>query len=445
MQLPARPASDAAAALHDALGGIAAAAARGARIAVLPECTYPGYVLLARRIPGGDVAATRALRSISAAAKRHRIAVCIGVAIRAGDGALRNEAVFFDATGAALARHAKLLLWNFDSAWFAPGRDVLPFDTEFGRLGMMICADGRMPEIARSLALRGAWLVLDPTAWVGNGAAYERMHNPQVEYMMRVRARENGIWLAAADKCGSEHSAVHYVGQSMIVAPDGSVVTSAGAAEPAIIVADVPRPAQSSPFTVRLSERERRLLRALPRRRAALSSRRIVRTCRLGVLQGPLRSGRAAAVAALRAQGVDAIVDTASASSAILRALRSVRGLRSAVVPGRDMFAPERARAAAIEGADLIAWTDPPDDEMVEDFARTRALENRVYVLVCARARGRCSSLVADPQGIVIARALTGVASGFTAMLDPGVARDKRVVPGTDAFSARVPHAFALP
>ncbi len=444
MQLAARPAADADLALHDALAGIAAAAAAGARIAVLPECTYPGYVLLRAALPGGDAAAERALRTIAAAAKRGRIAVCIGIARRSADGRLRNEAVFIDAAGDAIARHAKMLLWNFDASWFAPGSDVLPFDTEFGRLGMMICADGRMPEIARTLAQRGAWLVLDPTAWVGNGSAYDRMHNPQVEYVMRVRARENGIWIAAADKCRSEHAAVHYVGQSMIVAPDGAIVARAGADAPAIIVADVTRRPGVHPFVAALTSTERAALSALRPHPPKGARVRQHGECRIGVLQGPMGGERRAAIAALRAQGAHVVVETTRSARVITSALSRACGLRASAVEGADMFAPEKPRAAALAGADVLVWMRPPRDALVTEFARTRALENRVFVLVCACAGDAIASMLVDPAGAVTSAALTGVPCGFLATLDPSTARTKRVVPGTDAFAARVPRAFAL-
>jgi predicted amidohydrolase len=440
VQLAAHPARDSERALDEALSGIAAAAKAGADLAVLPESTYPGYVLLRRSLPRGPALAERAVRAVSLAAKKAGVAVCAGLARYDSSGKLRNEATYFDRRGNEIARYAKIFLWNFDSQWFAPGDSLQPFDTEFGRIGMMICADGRMPEIARTLAIRGAWLVLDPTAWVAFGGSYETMRNPQVDYMMRVRAKENGIWIAAADKCGSEHRAVHYVGHSMIVAPDGSVVAEAGAQTHSLVIADASK-RRTRPFVAALSPAERRALQ-----RAFVSHKDSARApaFRLGILQGPVRTQRAEATAALRAQGVDALVDTTSGEDAARAALRKVRGLRVAIVSGRRMLAPEPARAASLEGADLIVWTDPPRDAMLRDFARTRALENKVYVVVCARASDPSSACVIDPNGSVRAEALTGIPSGFVAFIDARDARDKCVVPGTDAFSARTVRAFAL-
>ncbi|HET9343846.1 MAG TPA: nitrilase-related carbon-nitrogen hydrolase [Candidatus Eremiobacteraceae bacterium] len=442
MQLRARPLVDAEIAMHDVLGGIATSAAHDAKIVVLPECSYPAYVLLKRSLPGGARASERALARVAQAAKRSSIDVCIGMALQANDGSIRNEAVYIDRTGRVVARYAKVFLWNFDRRWFAPGRAVDAFDTSYGRLGMMICADGRMPEIARSLARRGAWLILDPTAWVGTGADYARMANPQVEFMMRVRARENGVWIAAADKCGSEHEAVHYVGASMIVAPDGERIACASADRPALIAADVPIARAPKPFVVALTPSERRSLRSAYRAPRSKSAPRF----RLGVLQGTLGKGRAVALAALRAQGADAVIEAARSAADARTALASIRALRVAVVDGTAMFAPEPARAAALRGADVIVWSKAPYRDDVRDTARTRALENRVFVVAALSrvGKGDATSLVADPDGRVIGEALAGKASGFVAQIDAGAASDKRVVPGSDALADRIPKAFAL-
>src|ERR1700681_4922230 len=248
-QLLARELDAAASSLEDVIGAIAAAGALGADIVVLPECAYPGYVLLdgdpyARRsIPGPD----EALRRIGAAARRARVNVAVGIANVGPDRRIRNEAVLLDRSGAIAGRYAKAHLWNFDRRWFAPGREYPVFDIDIGRVGMMICADGRVPEIARTLTRRGAWLILDPTAWVGFGSSYDAMPNPQVDFALRVRAAENGVWIAAADKCGSETGAVHYVGRSMVVAPSGDIVAHAPADATALIVAEVTR-RRSKPF-----------------------------------------------------------------------------------------------------------------------------------------------------------------------------------------------------
>jgi len=450
-QLMARELADAPLALDDVLAAIAAAGSVRADIVVLPECSYPGYVLLDRKpyarraIPSPE----EALRRIGEASRRARIITAVGIANIGPGGRVRNEAVLFDRDGAVAGRYAKAHLWNFDRRWFAPGREYPVFDTEVGRVGMMICADGRVPEIARTLARRGAWLILDPTAWVGVGPSYDAMPNPQVEFALRVRAMENGVWIAAADKCGSETGAVSYVGRSMVVRPDGEIVASAPTDATALIVAELRR-GRTKPFVSALSPAERSALRAQPKKaRVQAGVGRIEKggSVIIGVYQSMANRDdgrRKIALRSLTAQGAAAIVQTSAGSPAIAAALRNARGLRASVIEGRRMLAPEPARAAALSGADLLVWTKPPSGVPVMAFARTRAMENRAYVLICGRGDQLQPACIVGPDGAMGASALAGTASGFITAIDLRSARDKSVVWGTDAFADRTPDAYEL-
>lgn len=448
-QLMARELAAAEAALEDVLGAIAAAGALGADVVVLPECSYPGYVLLDKNpfARKAILSPQEALRRIGEAARRARINAAVGVANIGPGGAVRNEAVLFDRSGSIAGRYAKAHLWNFDRRWFAAGREYPVFDTDVGRVGMMICADGRVPEIARTLAHRGAWLVLDPTAWVGVGPTYAEMPNPQVDFSLRVRAIENGIWIAAADKCGSETGSVHYVGKSMVVGPHGTVVAMAPADVTALIVAEVRR-TRTRPYVAALSTAERKTLLARPKNTATTKRGSAVSgPIRIGVYQGrprPRGATRATALRSLTAQGVAGIVETSASTAAIAAAVRSIRGLRSAVLEGARMLAPEPARAAALAGTDLLVWAAPPKGVPVAAFARTRAMENRVYVLICSRADREQPACLVGPEGAIYASALAGIASGFVAAVDVRSSRDKNVVWGTNTFADRTPETYEL-
>jgi predicted amidohydrolase len=450
-QLVARPTADARAALTDILAAIAAAGAVSADFLVLPECAYPGYVLLAAdpyrryRIPS----AAQAIAAVGDAARRAQVNVIVGIARTGPAGRLRNEAVLVDRSGAIAGVYAKSHLWNFDRRWFERGDELPVFETDRGRIGIMICADGRVPEIARTLAKRGAWLIADPTAWVGIGPSYAEIRNPQVEFALRARALENGVAIAAADKCGSETGAVHYAGRSMIVSADGRAAAQAPADGSSFIVADLVRHAPR-PQRARVSRSQANILRA-PMRTNTKASRAAAprNTVTIGVYQSRRREGdsgaRREAFESLRAQGADVVVDTTSSAGEIAATLRNARGVRCSVIEGRDMFAPEPARADALAGTEIIAWVRPPHTDSVRVFARTRAFENRVFVLVCASAGGDTEpACVITPEGTVAATALAGVPSGFSYEVRLDLARDKSVVSGTDAFADRTPATYEL-
>ena len=443
-QLRARPLRGARAALRDVLRAIGEAHRRGADLVVLPECSYPAYVLLEpdpyRRPIPSDV---QALSAIAAQAARTHIDVCVGIARRDASGALRNEAVYIDASGRILGSYAKCRLWNFDSQWFARGEALDVVDTRFGPVGMMICADGRNPEIARTLTAKGAWLILDPTAWVGTGATHDAIRNPQVDYALRVRAAENGVWIAAADKCGSELGCVHYAGRSQIVTPSGTIAALADPDSPGLIVADLRR-GDARPVVVPLSPEDQASLRTSGG--ATTIGKDIPPRIWLGIYQSaPGKADDSLALQALRVQGVHVIIRTGMTAAAARRALAEAHAVRSSVFVGGTLFAPEPARAAALRGADLLLWLRPPKSHLLLETARTRAMENRVYVALCTLARRDQTTCMVGPDGNVIASALTGTPSGFVAVVDTLGARRKEVVPGTQTFADRMPRLYRTP
>ena len=105
-----------------------------------------------------------------------------------------------------------------------------------GRLGLCICYDLEFPEIVRGLALRGAELVCVPTNWPDEG-------RPDGERPMEVvramaAASSNRVFVALADRCGSERG-VDWVGGSAIIAPSGFPMVGPGACDPGVLRASV--------------------------------------------------------------------------------------------------------------------------------------------------------------------------------------------------------------
>lgn len=145
---------------------IAQAALRGADIAVLPEAltigwTHPSARTLADAIPDGESCAR-----LRHAARTNQILVCAGIVERAGDK-LFNSAVLVDARGEVLIHHRKIHELDFGRELYACGDRLSVAETSFGRLGVMICADGFAPgqSISRTLGQMDAQIILSPCAW----------------------------------------------------------------------------------------------------------------------------------------------------------------------------------------------------------------------------------------------------------------------------------------
>ena len=220
----------------------------GAQLVALPECAYPAYYVrdadpYARPgvRPFDEVAAL-----FGAKASQYGYWLAAGMAVPHDDGSLTNSGVIFDPTGEMVGRYDKGFLWHFDNYWFRRGDAFPVFDAGYARCGVLICADGRQPEIARSLAVNGAEVILDLTAWVSWATSVEQLSTTQCEYLMPARAFENGVWVAAADKWGPEGNTLIYAGRSCVIDPHGATRVAAPSTGDSVVTYTIdPAQAQS--------------------------------------------------------------------------------------------------------------------------------------------------------------------------------------------------------
>lgn len=208
-----------------------AAALAGADVLVAPELYLPGYNRfdLHSKVSEADGAGWRA--RLSALTKEAGAGLVVGWAERA-EGRLWNAATFFDADGTERAHYRKIQPYGPDEARsFAPGDEYVVFSVEEHTAGLLICYDIEFPEHARALAMTGVEMLLVPTA---NPAGFP--HVPEI--LVRARAAESGVVIAYANYAGTE-AGLTYGGGSVIVAPDGTILASAGAGE-ALLIAELP-------------------------------------------------------------------------------------------------------------------------------------------------------------------------------------------------------------
>jgi predicted amidohydrolase len=250
LQLPAFSIEDASSSLDHTLRRIDETSRERPDLIVLPEVTYPAYFIGEDHVPG-VLAPSEALERFAAKAREHGTYTAAGMAVEGRDGGYANGAVLFGRDGAIVGRYDKSFLWHFDRRWFAAGDAYPVFETDFGRIGMLVCADGRLPEITRSLVLNGAQIVIDITAWVSSGRDVRSLTTVQREYMMPVRAAENGVWIAAASKFGIEAESIVYCGRSCFIDPHGRIVAELGTHEDEALVYDVPIADPAPPITRR--------------------------------------------------------------------------------------------------------------------------------------------------------------------------------------------------
>ncbi len=208
------------------------AAAQGAGLLVLPELFLTGYNIGAAALAAeAEAADGPSARAVGAVAARYGMAILYGYPERGDDTKLYNSARLVGGDGVGLANYRKTHLFgDMERAVFTPGERAFVLAEVAGlRVGILICYDVEFPELVRGLALRGADLVAVPTALM---QPYDFV--PRV--MVRSRAFENQVFLIYANRCGVE-GALNYVGESVIVAPDGGELARAGAGEALLVAA----------------------------------------------------------------------------------------------------------------------------------------------------------------------------------------------------------------
>ncbi|MFT3801859.1 MAG: carbon-nitrogen hydrolase family protein [Burkholderiaceae bacterium] len=193
------------------------AARQGVKLLVFPECMSVGYLYdnveharkIAEPVDGPFVS------GLAKMAREHDMFIASGMTEwDAQRQKIFNTGVLLDKQGNLVVHYHKQFLTTHDQNWFAFGERGFPVaETELGRLGLMICFDGRIPEIARCTALGGAQVIVD----MANFFLID-----QADMWRPARAYENGVWICAATKAGQERS-IYYPGGSMVVDPRGTI------------------------------------------------------------------------------------------------------------------------------------------------------------------------------------------------------------------------------
>ena len=216
---------------------IVAAARAGASLVVLPELCTSGYVFtdalearsLAEPIEGASVELWRLL------SREHDLVVVAGLCELDHQGAVRNSAVVID-SGELRTVYRKSHLWDRERLCFEPGSSPPPVvETHVGFVGVAVCYDAFFPEVMRMLSLAGADVIAVPM----NSPVLAAPLEPLIADLITAcaSAHVNRVYVAQADRTGTERG-VEWVGASVVVDPDGRMLTTKAPGE-ALLTATV--------------------------------------------------------------------------------------------------------------------------------------------------------------------------------------------------------------
>ncbi len=178
-------------------------------------------------------------------AQELQVVIVASIFERRTSGIYHNCAAIIDVQGGVAGKYRKMHIPDdpcyYEKFYFTPGDlGFQSHSTPYGELGVLVCWDQWFPEAARLTALKGAQLILFPTAigWLEGASDRENQTQHSAwETVQRGHAISNGVFLAAVNRVGREGNLTFW-GQSFVCDPFGQVLARASAEEEEILVVE---------------------------------------------------------------------------------------------------------------------------------------------------------------------------------------------------------------
>lgn len=189
----------------------------------------------------------------SALAKELDVVIVTSLFERRAPGLYHNTAVVFEKDGSVAGKYRKMHIPDdpayYEKFYFTPG-DIgfEPIDTSVGRLGVLVCWDQWYPEAARLMALRGAEILIYPTAigWESSDHYAEQMRQRDAWVtIQRAHAVANGLPVISVNRVGHEPDpsgltqGIVFWGSSFVAGPQGEFLYQASEKDEVNVVVDV--------------------------------------------------------------------------------------------------------------------------------------------------------------------------------------------------------------
>jgi len=197
---------------------------KDASLVIFPELSLTGYVSrdlmyeLAETIPGPSI------HSMEETAKKEKMHVVFGMLERSekASAVIYNTAVLLGPQG-LIGKYRKMHLPTHsvfeEKRYFRQGYEAPVFETNVGKIGLMICYDVFFPELARLLRLQGSQLIICISA-------SPSVRRTFFDVLTTARAIENTAFLAYVNLVGIENG-LQFWGGSRLIAPNGHVISQA--------------------------------------------------------------------------------------------------------------------------------------------------------------------------------------------------------------------------
>ena len=209
------------------------AANDGCDIVIFPEMSDTGYVPSIIKDTASSWPGLPYSTCCDAASDNNIYLIC-GLSEREGDS-IFNSAGVFSPEGGLIGKYRKTHLFPADpineNLCFKPGNSLTTVEIGGVIFGLTICYDLRFPEIYRGLALKGAQVLVNCSAWPETRAAHW-------EALSRARAIENQEYFLGANRIGKDGK-VPFCGRSCIIEPWGDYAAVGSAENEELVIGEI--------------------------------------------------------------------------------------------------------------------------------------------------------------------------------------------------------------
>ncbi len=231
------------------------AALGGADIVVLQELHEREYFCINENVENFSYADDyeKDVEFWSKIAKRNSVVLITSLFEKRAPGIYHNTAVVFEKDGVVAGKYRKMHIPDdpgfYEKFYFTPGDlGFEPIDTSAGRVGVLICWDQWFGEAARIMALKGAEILIYPTAigWFDSDETSEKQRQLDAWLtIQRAHAISNGICVVSVNRVGKEYDScgsidgIRFWGNSFVCGPQGEFLYRAGESEEVVKVVDI--------------------------------------------------------------------------------------------------------------------------------------------------------------------------------------------------------------
>ena len=235
---------------------IRAAAQKGAQLVVLQELHNSLYFCQCEDVHAFDLAETIPGPSTDfygALAAETGLVLVTSLFEKRAAGLYHNTAVVFEKDGSMAGKYRKMHIPDdpayYEKFYFTPGDlGFEPIETSVGKLGVLVCWDQWYPEAARMMALKGAEMLIYPTAigWESSDAADEKQRQQDAwVHIQRGHSIANGLPVVAVNRVGHEPdpsgqtNGIQFWGRSFVSGPQGEMLAEASSTDAALLLVDI--------------------------------------------------------------------------------------------------------------------------------------------------------------------------------------------------------------